>query len=493
MKSGLSKGILVLALILFTIFTYMFSSFTIDDAYISFRYSENWINGDGLTWNAGDDPVEGYSNFLWVVLAGIILKLGVSIEFGIKLAGIILALLNLILIYKIAKEITKSDLWSSIVILFTAATPAFGFWAVGALENHLFMFFLYLGIYLLFNELKHNSYPYSAAAFAGAAMTRHEGAVLFVATLIFLALRQFDLSKFSLSCKKEDLTYWFKSALTFGIIYTPYFIWRVQYYGYFFPNTYYAKAIPGAGINEITNFLWFFWPFLVMALFALIKFKDGLQINLKREYVYFWMITLLSLFLLINRDPIMGNYHRFYIHFIPLVYILCVPLWKSITHAKHSAIWIILLLILIPMEPHKLSDNYTTYDIYSQGLEDVHVMLGKWINQRTPEDITLAITDAGAVPFYAKRRTIDLWGLNDENIAHNGFDLGYFWSQNPDVIVLFSTSPQQFLTNYQFERQIFLDPYFRENFEQVRTDTWDRSSYNLITFARKELNLTRFV
>ena len=32
-----------------------------DDAFISFRYA---AAGHGLTWNPGEAPVEGYSNFL---------------------------------------------------------------------------------------------------------------------------------------------------------------------------------------------------------------------------------------------------------------------------------------------------------------------------------------------------------------------------------------------------------------------------------------------
>ena len=38
-----------------------------DDAFISFRYSRNWANGEGLVYNAGE-RVEGYTNFLWVAV-----------------------------------------------------------------------------------------------------------------------------------------------------------------------------------------------------------------------------------------------------------------------------------------------------------------------------------------------------------------------------------------------------------------------------------------
>jgi arabinofuranosyltransferase len=44
--------------------------FVCDDAYISFRYARHLAEGQGLRFNPGESPpVEGYSNFLWVVIA----------------------------------------------------------------------------------------------------------------------------------------------------------------------------------------------------------------------------------------------------------------------------------------------------------------------------------------------------------------------------------------------------------------------------------------
>src|SRR5216117_1663064 len=41
--------------------------FTIDDAFITFRYSANLAAGHGPVWNVGEDPVEGFTNFLWML------------------------------------------------------------------------------------------------------------------------------------------------------------------------------------------------------------------------------------------------------------------------------------------------------------------------------------------------------------------------------------------------------------------------------------------
>ena len=39
-----------------------------EDAFITFRFAENLALGHGFVWNIGEPPVEGFTNFLWVVL-----------------------------------------------------------------------------------------------------------------------------------------------------------------------------------------------------------------------------------------------------------------------------------------------------------------------------------------------------------------------------------------------------------------------------------------
>ena len=51
--------------------------FVSDDAYITFRYAQNWAQGYGLRYNLGEHvPVEGYSNFLWVAACAVIEVVG---------------------------------------------------------------------------------------------------------------------------------------------------------------------------------------------------------------------------------------------------------------------------------------------------------------------------------------------------------------------------------------------------------------------------------
>jgi hypothetical protein len=44
--------------------------------------------------------------------------------------------------------------------------------------------------------------------------------------------------------------------------------------------------------------------------------------------------------------------------------------------------------------------------------------LGHWIRENTPPETVVATGGAGIVPYYSRRRTIDMYGLTDEHIAH---------------------------------------------------------------------------
>ena len=62
-------------------------SWICDDAFISYRYAENFVHGLGPVFNPGE-RVEGYSNFLWTLWSAFGLSLGADPERWSKIAGI---------------------------------------------------------------------------------------------------------------------------------------------------------------------------------------------------------------------------------------------------------------------------------------------------------------------------------------------------------------------------------------------------------------------
>jgi hypothetical protein len=67
-KKLLSILVIVVPLAAYVLHFILFRGWIVDDAGISFAYARNLADGNGLVAQPGSAPVEGYSNFAWVVL-----------------------------------------------------------------------------------------------------------------------------------------------------------------------------------------------------------------------------------------------------------------------------------------------------------------------------------------------------------------------------------------------------------------------------------------
>jgi hypothetical protein len=71
-----------------------------------------------------------------------------------------------------------------------------------------------------------------------------------------------------------------------------------------------------------------------------------------------------------------------------------------------------------------------------------------WLRENTAPETVIAVSAAGAVPYFSERPAIDMLGLNDPHIAHDGkiedsaptahkrYDAAYVLDREPDFIVL---------------------------------------------------------
>jgi len=108
-----------------------------EDAFISFRYAYNLAHGNGLRFNLGEQvPVEGYSNFLWVLWSGLIEFLGGDVIFWVPLTS---SLLGAILLYRVFVVLRISlglNLWlATLATLTLAVFPPFAVWSTSGLET----------------------------------------------------------------------------------------------------------------------------------------------------------------------------------------------------------------------------------------------------------------------------------------------------------------------------------------------------------------------
>ena len=92
--AALSFAVLAAALALFAMLARHMAPYLPDDVFISYRYAENLGTGYGLTFNPHEPPVEGYSNFSWILIAALVRRLGLSIEFWMPRIGVIAGMLS---------------------------------------------------------------------------------------------------------------------------------------------------------------------------------------------------------------------------------------------------------------------------------------------------------------------------------------------------------------------------------------------------------------
>lgn len=123
--------------------------FTIDDMFISLRYAKNWASGVGLVWNVGSLPVEGYSNFIFVVLGTLTLLVKGDPVVVLKMAGIVGLLFSCLFLFLIARFWFSARL-SLIPVFYLLLYKGEPIWAVSGLETTVYQALLCASVFFIF-------------------------------------------------------------------------------------------------------------------------------------------------------------------------------------------------------------------------------------------------------------------------------------------------------------------------------------------------------
>jgi hypothetical protein len=235
---------------------------TIDDSFITFRYARNWIAGEGLTFNPGERPTEGFTNPSWLVLSAASLAAGVDPMLTTKLAGILCGVLLLHLVTFGAGVLRgKHDGWNLLAPLFLAGQPSFAFWAVQGMEtplNTLLIFTCWLAAWRLPVAARWERLLFPVLITLAVA-TRID-AVYYLAPIPLLWLLQCpqgtekDDSVIPISALVVPV-----SLAAAGVLLLQAF--RMVYFGELLPNTYFAKQpsefAAERGVWQLLHFFFF--------------------------------------------------------------------------------------------------------------------------------------------------------------------------------------------------------------------------------------------
>jgi hypothetical protein len=112
-------------------------AFVTDDAFITFRYARNWAEGLGLVYHPGDaSPVEGYSEFLWAILMGVGMRLGLAPQWFSQILSLSAAVLLLLGWARYTSRFIATGpaaLWGG--ALFLGCLPPLAVWSTGGMAT----------------------------------------------------------------------------------------------------------------------------------------------------------------------------------------------------------------------------------------------------------------------------------------------------------------------------------------------------------------------
>jgi hypothetical protein len=396
-----------------------------DDGYITLRYSNNFAQGLGPVWNPGE-RVEGYTSFSWMALLAVMAKLGFDLVFAARLLALLASIGTFWAMYRLWRLWSREEPESGIghplalvaPLLGLAIADALPYWGFSGMETALFMALICGSACLYLHERRAGGFPWSALMLVAAAMTRPEGAVPAAVTGAFIA---FD------AVRATDRPRAFQRALfwaaLFAIPFGIYFSWRWAYYGFFFPNTFYAKVgfttasidrgleyIADAGVH-----------YHLVALFAGLGVLYAASRRLRGDAAYIAALTGAMLAAIVIEGHSDGH-GRFIAPLLPLLLLGGVAGFAMLAArarlqpALAAAVPALALtlggLALLPGSRDPL------LTLGRQAIDD-RSALGVWFNEHTPEDYTIADFMIGAIAYHAEDRNIlDLLGLNDVVIAH---------------------------------------------------------------------------
>lgn len=224
-------GAWVVAVAALTVLAWPSWDTVVDDAFISARYADHLAEGWGLVYNAGEPPVEGYTNLLWTVLLALGRLAGLPMHPLLTWLGWVFAALALGAAVLLTRTLVGRDsLVTALPAGLLASSPYLWISSTNGLESSM-MLALVLGALWAHLALK-GSARWGAGLLAGAViLCRPEGAV--VAGLIVFD----DLARHR-SRPAAALPVSGTAVAVLGAL----LAFRMAVYGHPLPNTFYAKS-----------------------------------------------------------------------------------------------------------------------------------------------------------------------------------------------------------------------------------------------------------
>jgi arabinofuranosyltransferase len=452
--------------------------FFCDDGYIALRYSYNLLEHGELAYNP-KERVEGFTSPLWVLLVALLGSSGASLVVCAKVLGGASALGTLAVTKQLWQRLAPQHAphFAFAVVGLLAAAPPFAAWALGGLEAPLFALGITSTLVLLARACDApsiRSWCWCGFVAALSGLARPEGMALALLCVGVAAL-QSGLAK--------KWTYVASCALPILLLLGGYLAFRLSYYGYPFPNTYYVKTSGGGselrkrGIKYVLSMAnQFGWPTV-----AALGVAMCMPLIRPRRFLDAWSVRPSVVVLAISTRVVVAAFvvylikiggdfldlYRFMVPILPLAFCLIVsellsvgtevatflrsnPLFNALL-SKRNGDWILRLagsvamcVLLFSYGQHSLwmgvrSAKADWYEIphgapkrpnsvepvaWTRNAALSWAALGRALRKHAKRGDTMALGAAGAAPFTSRLPNLDLYGLTDSWVSHHGSVVG---------------------------------------------------------------------
>jgi len=419
-----------------------------DDAMISMRYADNCARGMGLVWNPGE-RVEGFTNLTWtlVMAACHLLPLSPSGHcLVVQLMGIPVLWACLLAVLRLAKACRLLPWAAAIAGVITATYYNLNYFTLLGMETGLFTAMVTVGLSWCVRAVRTSRGSATGLLwFALAGLVRPEALLLAMFVFLFLLT--------SVRTARRRVVAGFGVVVGVQAVLTA---WRLFYYGEWLSNTAYLKATGWPLLSRLD-------PGIEQLLITLGTTALPLLLSLSvllSPRRWHWLLLGTFSVALLYQTYVGGDawpLNRFVIPAIGGIFVLAgqgayrLPaLFKAHQKRLHFAAICVTIVVLVIAATNAVHwDHYTLISPHQTACNNrMNLRLWLALDRTVDQQDSVAVVWAGTVPYYSRRRSIDLLGKCDSHIArlpadlarpragHNKLDMEYSLSHyRPDVVL----------------------------------------------------------